>query len=206
MPHPELVDVLGRRPLLLAADVPVHVDEARQHVHAVEVHLPVPRLRLRPPLGIGRDSRAADRTTRGSGSSRSRCRPARSAARPVPSINVTPRRISRLNGPSPSARGGAGRIDSSLASLTFGSFAFGSAADSARPANSRTEQSHETVLFIARSPRKAGILGKNKTAGASSAGRRKSRSGCRRARRSSWGSRSGPCPPSEWTASWGRRP
>ncbi len=47
---------------------------------------------------------------------------------PVPSITVTPRRIRRLYGPSPSARGGAGRIDSSFFSffsLAFSGFAAG---------------------------------------------------------------------------------
>src|ERR1700726_3716035 len=37
------------------------------------------------------------------------------AGAPVPSINVAPRRMSRANGPSPSARGGATGID-----LSFG--------------------------------------------------------------------------------------
>ena len=43
--HPELVDVLGRHALILAADVAVHVDQPGQHVVSAQVDLAPARLR-----------------------------------------------------------------------------------------------------------------------------------------------------------------
>ncbi len=112
--HPELVAVLRFRRLGHAARVHVHVDEPRQHVHPAGVDLS--RRPLGTPGGIDRLVGEADaRDLRRSGSSRPRCPPDHVAAPPVPSMSVAPRMISRSNGPSPSARFGAGFASTSCA-------------------------------------------------------------------------------------------
>ncbi len=58
--HPQLEDVLRGRALLEAADVAVHVDEARQHVVAREVDLLAVRLELRALGGVDGHSGKAD--------------------------------------------------------------------------------------------------------------------------------------------------
>ena len=106
--HPELEDVLGGRALVGAAHVAVHVDEARQQVVSGEVDLVVARLRLGPVGRVDGDAGVADALDAARcGSARPPRRPDRTAGAPVPSTIVTPRRMSRFHGPSPSARGGA---------------------------------------------------------------------------------------------------
>jgi hypothetical protein len=58
--EPQLVHVLGRRALLLAADVAVQVDQARQHVVAGEIELAAAGLQRRAILGLDRRAGAAD--------------------------------------------------------------------------------------------------------------------------------------------------
>jgi hypothetical protein len=57
--HPQLEDVLRGRALLEAADVAVHVDEARHHVAAREVDLLAVRLELRALGGVDGHPREA---------------------------------------------------------------------------------------------------------------------------------------------------
>src|SRR5690606_2872555 len=58
--QPQLVDVFGRRSLLAAADMAVHVDEAGQHVVAFQVDLATAFFELRPPLRIDGHAGIAD--------------------------------------------------------------------------------------------------------------------------------------------------
>src|SRR5207244_17602 len=58
VPEPELVDVLRGRPLLRAAGVAVHVDEAGQHPEVAAVDLL--RRAGRPSLRLDRDQRRTD--------------------------------------------------------------------------------------------------------------------------------------------------
>jgi hypothetical protein len=59
--HPQLVDVFGRHALIFAADVPVHVDDAGQHVVAAQIDFPAPARELR---ALGLDACAAGRADR----------------------------------------------------------------------------------------------------------------------------------------------
>ena len=108
MRQPELVDVLGGRALLDAADVPVHVDEAGQDVHP-EASISFVAFCRTAASSIGdfRDCRRSISAMRLPSMTMS-IGPIGGA--PVPSMIVAPRMISRLNGPSPSpgVRSGAG--------------------------------------------------------------------------------------------------
>ena len=60
MAHPELENIFGRRTLLAAADVPVQIDETREHVVTLELHHFVARTRDRPALFFDRNTGKAD--------------------------------------------------------------------------------------------------------------------------------------------------